>query len=67
MLTHGARAALPPLSKSDTPLGRWLSAMIERGVPRNAVVVALANKLARIAWVVLRKETNFKRGYAAGV
>lgn len=67
LLIHGARAALPSLSKSDTPLGRWLSAMIERGVHRNAVVVALANKLARIAWVVLRKETNFERGYAAGV
>ena len=39
--------------------------MIERGVHRNAVVVALANKLARIAWVVLRKETSFDRGYAA--
>lgn len=36
----------------------------ERGVHRNAVVVALANKLARIAWAVLRKETSFERSYA---
>ena len=50
LLIHGARAALPSLSQSDTPLGCWLKAMIERGVHRNAVVVALANKLARIAW-----------------
>ena len=64
LLIHGARAALPSLSRSNTPLGRWLNAMIERGVHRNAVVVALANKLARIAWVVLRKETSFERGYA---
>lgn len=64
LLIHGARAALPSLCKSDTPLGRWLNVMIERGVHRNAVVVALANKLARIAWVVLRKETSFERGYA---
>lgn len=63
LLIHGARAALPSLSKSDTPLGRWLKAMIERGVHRNAVVVALANKLARIAWAALRKETRFERGY----
>lgn len=63
LLIHGARAALPSLSKSDTPLGRWLKAMIERGVHRNAVVVALANKLARIAWAALRKEATFERGY----
>jgi transposase len=64
LLIHGARAALPSLSQADTPLGRWLKAMIERGVHRNVVVVALANKLARIAWVVLRKETSFERSYA---
>jgi transposase len=64
LLIHGARAALPSLSESDTPLGRWLKAMLERGVHRNAVVVALANKLARIAWATLRKETTFERGYA---
>jgi transposase len=67
LLIHGARAALPSLSQSDTPLGRWLKAMLERGVHRNAVVVALANKLARIAWATLRKETAFERGYAVAV
>ncbi len=63
LIIHGARAALPSLSQSDAPLGRWLKAMIERGVHRNAVVVALANKLARIAWAALRKEATFERGY----
>ena len=63
LLIHGARAALPSLSQGDTPLGRWLKAMIERGVHRNVVVVALANKLARIAWATLRKEASFERGY----
>ena len=63
LLIHGAREALPSLSQSDTPLGRWLKAMIERGVHRNAVVVALANKLARIAWATLRKGATFERGY----
>ncbi len=65
LLIHGARAALPSLSKSDTPIGRWLTEMIERGVHRNAIAVALANKLARIAWAVLRKKTSFERGYLA--
>ena len=63
LLIHGARAALPSLSQSDTPLGRWLRAMIERGVHRNAVIVALANKLARIAWATLRNETSFDRSH----
>ena len=67
LLIHGARAALPSLSTTDTPLGHWLKAMIERGVHRNAVVVALANKLARIAWTALRKETGFDRNYSAAV
>lgn len=63
LLIHGARAALPSLARSETPLGRWLTGMIERGVHRNAIVVALANKLARIAWAALRKEATFERGY----
>jgi transposase len=65
LLIHGARAALPSLSKSDTPLGRWLEAMIARGVHRNAVVIALANKLARIAWAALRKGATFERNHPA--
>jgi len=39
--------------------------MIARGVHRNAVVVALANKLARIAWAALRKGVIFQRCYPA--
>jgi transposase len=63
LLIRGARAALPSLARSETPLGRWLTGMIERGVHRNAIVVALANKLARIAWAALRKDAAFERGY----
>lgn len=63
LLVHGARAALPSLSSSDTQLGRWLQSLIGRGVHRNAVIIALANKLARIAWAVLRKDAIFDRGY----
>lgn len=60
---HGARAALPSLSRSGTPPGHWLKAMIQRGVHRNAVVIALADKLTRIAWAALRKDATFERGY----
>jgi transposase len=58
LLIHGARAVLPTLSKSETPLGGWLRALLAR-VHKNAAVVALANKLARIAWAVLRRKETF--------
>jgi transposase len=58
LLIHGARAALPSLAKADTALGAWLRGLQARCHP-NTVVVALANKLARIAWVLMRRETLF--------
>jgi len=59
LLIHGARAALPRLANSGSPLGEWLRALMGR-THKNAAVVALANKLARIAWAVLRREEDFK-------
>jgi transposase len=53
-LIHGARAALPYVAERDTPLGRWAKALLKRA-HRNVAVVAFANKLARIAWAVLRR------------
>ena len=58
LLIHGARAALPSLATSATPLGGWLRGLMQR-VHKNAAVVALANKLARIVWVVLRRGEEF--------
>jgi transposase len=51
-LIHGARAA----ALCGTPLGRWAN--------RNVAVVAFANKLATIAWAVLRRGERFA---AAGI
>lgn len=53
MIIHGARAALPVLSKSATPLGEWLRALLGRA-HKNKAIVALAAKLARIVWAVLQ-------------
>jgi transposase len=52
MLIHGARAALPGLAARETATGLWLRGLLER-THKNRVVVALAHKLARIAWAVL--------------
>ena len=72
-LIHGARAALPYVAERDTPLGRWAKALLKRA-HHNVAVVAFANKLARIAWAVLRhgerfavKECRRRRRGAAGL
>jgi transposase len=57
-LIHGARAALPHLADKHTRMGDWLRQLLNRSHP-NVVVVALAAKLARIVWAVLRHETSF--------
>jgi transposase len=59
MLIHGARAALPTLSKSETPLGEWLRGLLARAHV-NTVIVALAAKLARIVCAVLRSGQQFE-------
>jgi transposase len=58
LLIHGARAALPHVAEKDTALGRWAKNLLSRVHP-NVAVVAFANKLARIAWAVLRRGETF--------
>ena len=58
LLIHGARSAMSSLLGSATPLGAWLRGLVGR-VHKNAATVALANKLARIAWAVLRRGEPF--------
>lgn len=64
LLIQGARAALPGLAKAATPLGAWLRGLLSR-THANAVVVALAAKMARISWALLRKEESFVAGRTA--
>jgi transposase len=59
-----ARAVLPYLVERKTPLGRWAYGLLARA-HKNVVVVALANKLARIAWVVLARGGVYDAGYEA--
>jgi transposase len=67
-LIHGARAVLPRLADQNTPLGRWTRALLARALlaraPKNVVIVALANKLARIVWAVLAHGRAYEVGYA---
>lgn len=63
-LIHGARAVLPGVLAQQTPLGRWARAPSERA-HKNVVVVALAAKLARIVWAVLRNGRPYEAAVAA--
>ena len=56
MLVNGARAVMRWHGKTSP----WLAGLLARR-PFNVAVVALANKLARIAWAVLRRGEDFKR------
>ncbi|NNK93324.1 MAG: IS110 family transposase, partial [Desulfobacterales bacterium] len=42
----------------------WLAELLSRR-PRNAVVVALANKMARTIWALLAHDRRYDRNYAA--
>ena len=64
LLIHGARAALPRCQTAATPLGSWLRGLMARA-HGNVAVVALASKLARIVWAVLRGERDASRPAAA--
>jgi len=54
MFVHGARAVLLRVRYDTGGLGQWAQQLAARA-PRNKVVVAIANKLARIVWAVLAK------------
>lgn len=59
LLVHGARALRRSRHARSGRLGAWLAAL-ETRAHSNKVTVALANKLARIAWAVLAKKENYR-------
>jgi len=59
MLIHGARAVLFRIKYDTGGFGQWVHRLAQRA-PRNKVVVAIANKLARIAWAVLSSGKNYQ-------
>ncbi len=59
MFVHGARAVLLRVKYDTGGLGQWAQQLAARA-PRNKVVVAMANKLARIVWAVLAKGEPYR-------
>lgn len=59
MFIHGARAMLLRVKYDTGRLGQWAH-QLELRAPRNKVIVAVANKLARIAWAVLSTGNQYR-------
>jgi transposase len=59
LLIHGARSALRAAPGKTDRLSRWVLALAERSHP-NVAATALANKMARVAWAMLRHGTNYE-------
>jgi transposase len=65
LFVHGARAVLQWRDKQSPGLSTWLVQLAARA-HTNIVAVALANKMARIAWAVLSKGEAYRPPLQAG-
>ncbi len=54
LLIHGARSCVLHLDRTRDRLGKWLSELQSR-MHLNKVTVALAAKIARVAWVIINR------------
>ena len=61
ILIHGARAAVLRLKRERAPMGAWMTALEARAL-RNVLIVATANKMARIAWAILSSGEDYRTG-----
>ena len=59
LLIHGARAVLRTAHRKSDRLSRWATEVSKRR-GQNIAAVALANKMARIAWVILARGEHYK-------
>lgn len=60
----GATSLLKSLATKTTALALWVQALLARR-SRRAVTVALANKLARVAWAIMAREEAYRPHCAA--
>jgi transposase len=63
LFIHGARSVHHCIARDEHAFGSWLSQLEQRS-NSNVASVAMANKLARIAWVVLSRQEPYRRSPA---
>jgi hypothetical protein len=59
LLVHGARAILQCRQKQSSGLSAWLEQLVSRAHP-NIATIALANKMARMAWALLNRGETYQ-------
>jgi transposase len=64
LLFMGARSMFAARRHARSRLGRWLTSLRSRK-PGRVAAIALANKMARIAWALLRHNEDFRQQPAA--
>lgn len=64
LLIHGARSCLQHLKRQQHQIGSWMT-QLEQRAHKNKVAVALANKMARIAWAILARGEVYRSGAVA--
>ena len=60
VMIHGARAAVLRIKRERAPMWDPGLDRLDARAPKNVVVVAMANKLARIAWAVLSSGEDYR-------
>jgi transposase len=58
LLIHGARAVIRCVDRKDDPRSRWAQALIQRR-NQNVAAVAMANKMVRTAYALLKHEQDY--------
>ena len=64
LLVHGARSAVRTAKDKEDRLSRWIISLQARRHP-NVVAVALANKIARMAWAMMARGVDYDPDLAA--
>ena len=59
-MIHGMRSAFFNRKKRENGLSMFMERLVERGMHANKIVVASANKAARIIWAMLTQNTSFQ-------
>jgi transposase len=59
LLVIGGTAVVRYTRRQKTSISRWASQLLERK-PARLVTVAVANKMARVAWAVMAREENYR-------
>jgi transposase len=65
LLVHGARSAIYAARNKEDRLSQWVTGLAARR-HANVAAVALANKTVRMAWAMLRNETEYDPDWAIG-